>query len=668
MHSILLFAVMFLVRLCISAACRPLDDRNKNCIDENYMHHSQETKAEGLELGLFHLAVSVWLCASVVVWSAFGCLKKKNQDSGAAPPMPAVAHPPAATARACPPSPFNTAPVLPAGKKKIQPLSSTTFLRVPHEYVKDLTIKGVLGLGASGRAYLASLRGSPVAVKVMEHNVRAGNTKLLGDMPVLAVPLDHPNILRTYRVAVIELPSSSASGLLPVKMKRLEFERPSSSNHETAGGSAATESFKVDLLDEYYDSDETWDIENAEEGLFVDEYEEEEEEEIKDDSEQNTVLNFDNGDSFATTTRSSRYTNTDSAKIGTATTTTNRNTSTESNSGGNFRAGRVVHLYDLLPHPRLSPEEIYLIDKYVPQKHQISPLLRTSLSAPSPVQPSTSETVSPSVASASTSVSTTVATTLNTIAISNDTRSAGESQSMPLPKGTSFQRTFPAQGLSKSLRPGMYEVWAILEFADMGSMEDHVVKKGFLRHFDGSPDQESILRLLLDVAKGMAELHRHAIVHTDLKPSNVMLVSSSTDPRGWVAKISDAGLLPLLDLTLTFTSIRHHSRLQCLPPELVLNNATTTALDVYCFSMLMWKTWTCERPFKHMKIGSFFEKVIENGERPDIPEGCPAAYAALMEECWATDPTARPSFESICAELENQLHQTISSKPSSSTK
>jgi hypothetical protein len=91
-------------------------------------------------------------------------------------------------------------PLLPAGKKKVQPLSSTTFLRVPHEYVKDLSIKGVLGLGASGRAYLASLRGSHVAVKVIEHNVRGGNTKLLGDMPVLSIPLDHPNILKTYRV------------------------------------------------------------------------------------------------------------------------------------------------------------------------------------------------------------------------------------------------------------------------------------------------------------------------------------------------------------------------------------------------------------------------------------------------------------------------------------
>ena len=131
--------------------------------------------------------------------------KKKQDEESLAPTTPAAASTPSTTSfQTVPssvtplPSPSATAPPLPA--KRVQPLSSTTFLRVPFEYVKDLTIKGVLGLGASGRAYLASLRGAPVAVKVMEHNVRSGNKKLLGDMPVLAVPLDHPNIIKTYRV------------------------------------------------------------------------------------------------------------------------------------------------------------------------------------------------------------------------------------------------------------------------------------------------------------------------------------------------------------------------------------------------------------------------------------------------------------------------------------
>jgi hypothetical protein len=455
---------------------------------------------------------------------------------------------------------------------------------------------------------------------------------------------------------VIELPSSSSSGLLPVKMKRLEFERPSTSQLGTTQTAAADstngDNIQVDLLDEYYDSDETWDIENAEERIFLDEYEEDEEEE---ESENTAIVDSENKDSLMC--------NDDVSAINRRNSTTAGGGGAAGNSGGGgggqsgFRAGRIVHLYDLLPHPRLSPEEIYLIERHGSYREENQPasLLRPSFSAPPAASTDNLPIASTSAAPSSTAEATTFST-------SNEPPSIKKpSQSLPLPKGSG---AFPSNSLSKSLRPGMYEIWAILEFADLGSMEDHVVKKNFLRHFDGTHDQESILRLLLDVARGMVELHKHTIIHTDLKPSNIMFVSSSTDPRGWVAKISDAGLLPLLDLTLTYTSIRHHSRMQCLPPELVLNNATTAALDVYCFAMLMWKTWTCERPFKHMSIGCFFEKVIENGERPGIPEGCPAAYAELMQKCWLADPAARPSFEFICGELEKQLEHIISLKTS----
>jgi len=51
-----------------------------------------------------------------------------------------------------------------------------------------------------------------------------------------------------------------------------------------------------------------------------------------------------------------------------------------------------------------------------------------------------------------------------------------------------------------------------------------------------------LLLTLLEVAEGMAYLHRMGVVHCDLKPANVLLKSSNADVRGFTAKVSDFGL------------------------------------------------------------------------------------------------------------------------------
>lgn len=58
------------------------------------------------------------------------------------------------------------------------------------------------------------------------------------------------------------------------------------------------------------------------------------------------------------------------------------------------------------------------------------------------------------------------------------------------------------------------------------------VALGWLAH-----PQTTIIRRLLDIARGMVYVHSQKVVHGDLKCSNVMLVSNTQDPDMFVAKV-----------------------------------------------------------------------------------------------------------------------------------
>ena len=56
------------------------------------------------------------------------------------------------------------------------------------------------------------------------------------------------------------------------------------------------------------------------------------------------------------------------------------------------------------------------------------------------------------------------------------------------------------------------------------------------------PDVEMICSVLLELASSLTFLHKHGIIHCDLKPQNVLLKVDSSNPRGFVTKLADFGL------------------------------------------------------------------------------------------------------------------------------
>ena len=164
---------------------------------------------------------------------------------------------------------------------------------------------------------------------------------------------------------------------------------------------------------------------------------------------------------------------------------------------------------------------------------------------------------------------------------------------------------------------------------------------------------------LLNVSSAMCYLHGQSLIHKDLKPQNVLIVSLDRRRSAVVAKLADFG------------TARAEKRINCvlstgtgydpfMAPE-ILQRSTTfdKSIDVYSFAMLMYYIFAEKLPTEDACLteGSDPFGRLASGERPKIPPTCSNNYGRLMQECWNQDPSKRPSFEQIFVVLRDCMEE-----------
>ncbi|KAK6929621.1 Serine-threonine/tyrosine-protein kinase, catalytic domain, partial [Dillenia turbinata] len=86
-------------------------------------------------------------------------------------------------------------------------------------------------------------------------------------------------------------------------------------------------------------------------------------------------------------------------------------------------------------------------------------------------------------------------------------------------------------------------------------------------------------------------------------------------------------------------------------------------VDVYSFGIVLWEILTGEEPYANMHCGAIIGGIVNNTLRPPIPENCDAGWGQLIEECWAHDPRARPSFTEITNRLRDMSVRLQKKRP-----
>lgn len=209
---------------------------------------------------------------------------------------------------------------------------------------------------------------------------------------------------------------------------------------------------------------------------------------------------------------------------------------------------------------------------------------------------------------------------------------------------------------------------AVYDFAATGDELEYLV----MELLDGKSLDEIIhkrpvveiphaIRIVKEMARGLAAFHRAGIYHVDVKPENVMivtgpLVNKPLEGENWV-KLIDLGTARLTyefseDVELPLVGTPAY-----LAPEAILNRSVDGRADLYALGLVFYEILARRHPLPHTDDADLLQAQVDRVPpplsvyRPDIPAG--SGLEILIADCLQKRPERRPaSFVEFLGRLD----------------
>ncbi|NUN46895.1 serine/threonine protein kinase, partial [bacterium] len=169
-------------------------------------------------------------------------------------------------------------------------------------------------------------------------------------------------------------------------------------------------------------------------------------------------------------------------------------------------------------------------------------------------------------------------------------------------------------------------------FITMEMVEGKTLKQ-LIREKGALPVDET-LRMALHIAEGLKEIHRHGVVHRDLKSENVLLRSAGS------LVIMDFGLARIKGMTSAAARDQLVGTLAYMSPEQSLGKEVDHRSDIYSFGVIMYEMLYGEMPFianNEMEL----ILAIHNETPPRLVAAVQTPYSELIRICLAKSPEQR---------------------------
>jgi len=195
-------------------------------------------------------------------------------------------------------------------------------------------------------------------------------------------------------------------------------------------------------------------------------------------------------------------------------------------------------------------------------------------------------------------------------------------------------------------------LYMVLEYIEGETLDDILER-------EGAQAPERALLFGMQIARSLAEAHRHGVVHRDLKPANIMVTQIETE--GEFVKVLDFGVARLIqneqkDLTQIGVPEGEQGVVgtpRYMSPEQVRGNEIDGRTDVYCLGLLLYEMLVGKPAVQGETPMSLITQHIDPNPLPlELLRGLPDDVARTVRTCTQKDKTNRyESAEQLVKDL-----------------
>jgi len=164
----------------------------------------------------------------------------------------------------------------------------------------------------------------------------------------------------------------------------------------------------------------------------------------------------------------------------------------------------------------------------------------------------------------------------------------------------------------------------------------------------GRLDVPEVLRIAVQIARGLAAAHAMGLIHRDIKPSNILL-ENAVDR----VKIADFGLARAIDDGTISPAGMVAGTPMFMAPEQAKGEPIDQQADLFSLGSVLYLMCTGSPPFQAASAVAVLESVVQDTPRPirEIAPELPEWLCALIGRLHAKNPADRPASVQVVADL-----------------